>query len=55
MFFHVLIDFKIKKEMPWRPFERSSTLKDRDSKRYSISFLKQIGQIAVTNFLNLAD
>ena len=40
-FFHVLIDFKTKKEISLTPSVGSSALKDKCSKSFGVCFLKQ--------------
>ena len=40
-FFHVLIEFKTKKEMSERPSVGSSSLKDKCSKGSSVCFLRK--------------
>ena len=42
LFFHVLIDFKNKKEISYRPSVGSFSLKDKCSKSSTVCFLKQL-------------
>ena len=53
LFFHFCIDFKTKKELYWRPFVGSSALKDKCSKRSSVSSLKQPEQTIVASLFNI--
>ena len=54
-FFHVLIDFKTKKEISQRPSVGSSALKDKCSKSSSVCFLKQREQTTVSSLFNISE
>ena len=54
-FFHLMMDFKTKKEISWRLLLGSAVLKDKCSKSSSVCFLKQREQIIVASLFNISE